>query len=91
MLFRSDFDVILMDIQMPGMDGISATRAIRSDKTFGDKSLIPIVALTAHAMKGDREKFLAAGMSDYVAKPVEFAELVSVLSRLVPPPLELSE
>ncbi len=76
------FDVILMDIQMPGMDGISATRTIRSDKTLGDKSFIPIVALTAHAMKGDREKFLTAGMNDYVAKPVEFADLISVLSRL---------
>jgi len=78
----NDFDVILMDIQMPNMDGISATRFIREEKEFAWKSGVPIVALTAHAMKGDRERFLAAGMDDYLAKPVEFVDLVSVLSRI---------
>ncbi|MDC0335972.1 ATP-binding protein [Pseudodesulfovibrio sp.] len=84
-LLRKDtFDLILMDIQMPRMDGISATRAIRSDTSLGMKSRIPIIALTAHAMKGDREKFLEAGMNDYLAKPVEFIDLISTLSRVMP-------
>jgi signal transduction histidine kinase/CheY-like chemotaxis protein len=78
----NDVDIILMDIQMPNMDGISATKAIREDSHLAAKARVPIVALTAHAMKGDREKFLAAGMSDYLAKPVEFVELVNVLSHL---------
>jgi CheY-like chemotaxis protein len=67
------FDLILMDIQMPEMDGIEALRRIRS----GDHgpSDIPIIALTAYAMKGDREKFLAEGMNGYVTKPVDFSDL----------------
>jgi PAS domain S-box-containing protein len=74
------FDLVLMDIQMPNMDGIQATRAVRgSGKPY---AAIPIVALTAHAMKGDREKFLKAGMDDYISKPVELADLRKVLGRL---------
>jgi len=78
----NEFDVILMDVQMPRMDGMTATRHIREDEDLKARADIPIVALTAHAMKGDRDKFLAAGMDDYLAKPVEFVDLISVLANL---------
>ncbi|MBU1041652.1 MAG: response regulator [Proteobacteria bacterium] len=73
------FDCILMDVQMPEMDGVEATRIIRSLGDLGDKARIPIIALTAYAMPGDREKFLAAGMDDHVAKPVQQADLLRAL------------
>jgi CheY-like chemotaxis protein len=63
------YDLILMDVMMPLMDGYEATRAIRSDKQ-GKNTLTPIVALTANAMKGDREKCMEAGMDDYISKPL---------------------
>ncbi|WP_197084259.1 response regulator [Desulfovibrio sp. TomC] len=78
-----EFDLILMDIQMPGMDGVAATRAIREGKAGQDKANIPIIAMTAYSMTGDREKFLAAGMDDYVAKPVALAELQTVINRVM--------
>lgn len=74
-------DVILMDIQMPELDGYQATRAIRQLEAEGQPRT-PIVAMTAHAMKGDREKCLASGMDDYVTKPVRKAELFDVLRRV---------
>ena len=74
------FDVILMDIQMPVMDGIEATRRIRGKEKWKD---IPIIALTAHALKGDREKFLEAGMNDYLSKPLNYKEFYSKIKRLV--------
>jgi CheY-like chemotaxis protein len=74
-------DLILMDIQMPKMDGIEATRAIRRGGVPGTPSDIPIVALTAHAMAGDREKFLEAGMDDYLSKPVDMDTLAEVIRR----------
>ena len=69
------FDVILMDVQMPEMDGLIATQHIRQGEQPGRR--VPIVALTAGAMKGDREKCIAAGMDDYVPKPFKADELLA--------------
>jgi signal transduction histidine kinase/DNA-binding response OmpR family regulator len=75
---ESVFDVILMDVQMPVMDGLEATRSIRN-REIGTGKHVPIVALTAHAMKGDRERCLEAGMDAYVAKPVQKQELLHII------------
>ena len=75
------FDVVLMDVQMPDMDGIEATAAIRQAET-PTGGHIPIIAMTAHAMKGDRDRFLAAGMDGYVAKPVRPHELYAAVEGL---------
>ena len=72
------FDLVLMDIQMPGLDGIETTHRLRQLASF---ARTPVVALTAHAMLGDRQRFLDAGMDDYLAKPIEEAELLRVLRR----------
>ncbi len=79
-LGKDAFDCILMDVQMPEMDGIEATHHIRS---LADpvKANIPIIALTANALKGDSEKYLAAGMTDYLAKPFDEERLFRVISR----------
>jgi CheY-like chemotaxis protein/uncharacterized protein YqgV (UPF0045/DUF77 family) len=78
-----DFDGVLMDIQMPVMDGYAATREIRKDDRFKD---IPVIAMTANAMAGDREKALDAGMNDHVAKPIDVKELFDVLDRWIEVP-----
>jgi signal transduction histidine kinase/CheY-like chemotaxis protein len=87
---ENNFDLILMDGQMPEMDGLEATKKIRTmeDKQKGEgsnetiaKYPIPIIAVTANAMKGDRERFLAAGMNDYIAKPIKSADLSEVIAR----------
>ena len=67
-----------MDIQMPEMDGFEATAAIRKKEESTGKHL-PIIAMTAHAMKGDRERCLAAGMDGYIAKPINIKELIAVI------------
>jgi len=78
----SRFDLILMDVQMPKMDGLDATRRIRELESGGRR--IPIIAMTAHAMSGDRDRCLEAGMDDYVSKPVTRAALQQALVRCVP-------
>ncbi|KAF0234230.1 MAG: two-component hybrid sensor and [Desulfovibrionaceae bacterium] len=83
LLEKQEFDLILMDVQMPVMDGVEATKAIRRSTTLGAKSSIPIIAMTAFAMTGDKEKFLDAGMNDYISKPVEIAALKEIIARVM--------
>ena len=79
----ASYDLVLMDIQMPGMDGEAATRAIRA--LPGEVSRIPIVAMTANAMVEERAAYLAAGMNDHVAKPLDLARLSAVITRVTCP------
>ena len=83
-LRQGDFDCVLMDIQMPRMNGIAATQAIRNEAEFGAKSRVPIIALTAYAMADDRKRLLAVGMDDHVSKPVLLDDLRKALARLTP-------
>jgi CheY-like chemotaxis protein/HPt (histidine-containing phosphotransfer) domain-containing protein len=78
------YDLVLMDVQMPEMDGLEATRRIRDPHSAVLDHAIPIIAMTAHAMQGDRENCLRAGMDDYLAKPVTPQALVEVLTRWLP-------
>jgi signal transduction histidine kinase/ActR/RegA family two-component response regulator len=78
-VMRSSYDLVLMDIQMPEMDGVEATKQIRSIRGAVGKT--PIIAMTANAMQGDREKYLDIGMTDYVAKPIDQRELLSTITR----------
>jgi two-component system, sensor histidine kinase and response regulator len=75
------FDLVLMDIQMPVMDGLTATKLIRADPRFRD---LPIVAMTAHALRGDREKSLDAGLSDHITKPISCDQLTESLLKWIP-------
>jgi PAS domain S-box-containing protein len=79
---NGSFDLVLMDVQMPEMDGFEATRAIRAQE-LGRDCHLPIIAMTAHAMKGDRERCLEAGMDAYVAKPVRAKDLFATIDQLV--------
>jgi len=78
-LARIKYDLVLMDLQMPEMDGFEASRKIRENQYGINSPDIPIIALTANAMKGDREKCLAAGMSDYIPKPIDPQKLLVVI------------
>jgi signal transduction histidine kinase/ActR/RegA family two-component response regulator len=82
---QHSFDVVLMDLQMPVMDGFEATAAIRAREN-GSGRRLPIIALTAHAMKGDEELCLRSGMDAYVSKPIQLDVLVQTITRLVAPP-----
>ena len=78
-LADQDFDAVLMDVQMPEMDGLQATAAIRAAEEGTDRHL-PILAVTAHAMHGDREHCLGAGMDGYLSKPIQSAQLLQALA-----------
>ncbi len=84
LLEQRPFDIVLMDVMMPEMDGFEATRRIR-EKEKASGAHLPIIALTAHAMRGDREQCLAAGMDGYVSKPINMEELFSVIETLLSP------
>ncbi|MBP7149013.1 MAG: response regulator, partial [Acidobacteria bacterium] len=85
-LAEHEFDLVLMDVQMPVMDGLEAARRMRSDPRWHD---LPVIALTAHALSGDRDLCLAAGMNDYLTKPVQRVELLSLVSRWLERPAEV--
>lgn len=72
------YDLIIMDIELPGMDGVAATKIIKRKPGYEKK---PVIALTAFAMKGDRERFLAEGFNEYFSKPVNVAEFMEVLKK----------
>jgi CheY-like chemotaxis protein len=74
-------ELVLMDIQMPEMDGVEATRMIRNDPRFIPYAHVPIIALTAHAMAGDKERFLSLGMDAYLSKPFDQESLRALLQR----------
>ena len=75
-----EHELILMDVQMPNLDGLEATRIIR-EKERGTGHHVTIIAMTAHAMDQDRENCLEAGMDDYISKPIEFKELISLINK----------
>jgi len=77
---KEAFDVVLMDVQMPELDGIETVKAIRAQERFAS---LPVIAMTAHAMLGDRERFLEAGMSDYISKPIDEAQLMATIARWI--------
>jgi len=81
-LREEKFDLVLMDVQMPVLDGVEAARAIRNGEAGEANRHIPIIAMTAYAMVGDRENFLHEGMDGYLAKPVEMDDLQELLGKL---------
>jgi two-component system cell cycle response regulator DivK len=78
LVFEHRPDLVLMDIQLPDIDGVEALARLRADERF---STVPVLALTAQAMEGDRERFLAAGFDGYLSKPVNIAEFVATVKR----------
>ncbi len=83
LLRQEEFDLLIVDIQMPEMDGLAVAREVRAGEGPGGKPHLPILAMTAHAMPGDREKYLAAGMDGYVSKPVEVPELARAMAAVL--------
>lgn len=78
--FASKFDLVLMDIQLPGMDGLEATRVLRANPSTKD---VPIIAVTAHAMKGDERRILDSGCDAYATKPIAYKELLETVNDLI--------
>jgi two-component system cell cycle response regulator DivK len=76
-------DLILMDIELPGLDGLEATRRLKADPTL---RLIPVLALTAYAMRGDEQRAQAAGCDGYLTKPIDRVTLLEAVERCIPPP-----
>jgi len=76
------FDLVLMDVQMPEMDGFEATRTIREIEQATERPRVPIIAMTAHAMKGDRERCLGAGMDEYLTKPLDPRQLCALVESI---------
>ena len=79
---NGEFDVVLMDVQMPNMSGLEAAAAIRT-RERGSGKRVPIVAMTAHAMKGDEERCLEAGMDGYISKPIQPSHLMEAMARVI--------
>jgi two-component system, sensor histidine kinase and response regulator len=82
-LAAQTFDLVLMDVQMPEMDGLEATAAIRTRERTSDSGHVPIIAMTAHALKGDRERCLEAGMDEYLSKPIHPRQLLEMIWRVM--------
>ena len=87
---NGEFDVVLMDVQMPNMSGLEAAAAIRALER-GTGKHVPIVAMTAHAMKGDQERCLEAGMDGYISKPIQPDHMMEVIARVTSPAAETAE
>jgi len=81
MLEKNEYDLVLMDVHMPKMDGITAAKKLREEGTLN--TVIPIIALTADAMSGDRERYLSQGMDGYVSKPIDERELIGEIGNVL--------
>ena len=90
MIKQEEFDLVLMDLEMPEMDGLEATRRLRRGEAGSDRRNLPVIAMTAHALSEARQKGLEAGMNDYLVKPVDFHGLGHLMARMFPSP-ELEE
>jgi CheY-like chemotaxis protein len=82
-LEKMDYDLVLMDCQMPEMDGYEATRNIRDNNSTVRNHKVPIIAMTANAMQGDREKCLEVGMDDYISKPIKIEKLADMIESYI--------